>query len=150
MQMQPSSVADLQQLWGSWSTRMSSFSEDPDVSKLMKTRTGQYLIGHPLLAVTAVTFSVVAALPVGLFLTFALVTIIMSAVGFCVFEGFLLFVGAFVLLCALVGLALFSLVVSLTFRVLYVTVSKILSYPHLAQESKNQGEESETSKLKEM
>ncbi|XP_068193886.1 lipid droplet assembly factor 1-like [Antennarius striatus] len=150
MDLQSSQATELEQLWGSWTSRMNNLYEDPNVSKLMNTSVGQYLLKHPLLALTAVTFSVVAMLPVGLFLTFAMVTIIMSTVGFVVFEGFLLFVGGLFLLCALFGLALFSLVVSLVFRMLYVTVSKILIHPHVAEQSKDQTEETETSKLKEM
>lgn len=53
----------------------------------MNTSMGQYLSGHPVLALTVLLFSALAALPVGFFLTFALVTVIMAAVGFVFFEG---------------------------------------------------------------
>lgn len=53
----------------------------------MNTRIGQYLRSHPALSLAVLLFSAMAALPVGLFLTFALVTIIMSAVCFVFFEG---------------------------------------------------------------
>lgn len=53
----------------------------------MKTRMGQYLSSHPFLALTVLLFSAMAALPVGLFLTFALVTVIILAVVFVFFEG---------------------------------------------------------------
>lgn len=54
---------------------------------MMETRVGRYLRSHPVLGLTAMLFGVMAALPVGLFLIFALVTIVMSAVGFVFFEG---------------------------------------------------------------
>uniref|UniRef100_A0A8C2ZFK5 Uncharacterized protein n=1 Tax=Cyclopterus lumpus TaxID=8103 RepID=A0A8C2ZFK5_CYCLU len=57
------------------------------VAWLMDTRIGQYLGSQPVLALTGLMFSAMAALPVGLFLSFALVTIVMSAVGFIFFEG---------------------------------------------------------------
>uniref|UniRef100_A0A7N9AKN5 Uncharacterized protein n=1 Tax=Mastacembelus armatus TaxID=205130 RepID=A0A7N9AKN5_9TELE len=56
------------------------------VAKVMNTRVGRYLSSHPFLALTVMLFSAMAALPVGLFLLFALVTIIMSTAGFFFFE----------------------------------------------------------------
>lgn len=53
----------------------------------MNTRIGQYLSSHPVFALTVLVFSAFAALPVGLFLTFAFVTFIMCAVGFVFIEG---------------------------------------------------------------
>lgn len=53
----------------------------------MESRVGQYLSSHPVLALTVMLFGAMATLPVGLFLVFALVTIVMSAVGFVFFEG---------------------------------------------------------------
>lgn len=57
------------------------------VEQLMDTRAGQYLSSHPFLALNVLLFGAAAALPVGLFLSFALVTLVMSAVGFLCFEG---------------------------------------------------------------
>ncbi|XP_044036974.1 lipid droplet assembly factor 1-like [Siniperca chuatsi] len=149
-----SSVTDFQQLRGRWTTLLNRFYEDPKIAQLMNTRIGQYLSSHPFLALTVLLFSAMAALPVGLFLTFALVTLIMSAVGFVFFEGFLLFVGGLTLLCVLSGIAFFSVVVSFIFNVFYITISNSLNlyYPHLRTQSQVQGKESEreTSKLKEM
>lgn len=65
----------------------SSSSSLEQVSQLMNTRIGQYLSSHPVLALAVMLFGAMAALPVGLFLTFALVTITVSAVGFVFFEG---------------------------------------------------------------
>lgn len=57
------------------------------VAQMMNTRIGRYLSSHPLFALTVMLFSAMAALPVGLFLIFALSTTIMSAVAFVFFEG---------------------------------------------------------------
>lgn len=53
----------------------------------MKTRIRQYLNSHPFFALTVMLFGAMSAIPVGMFLSFALVTIIMSAVGLVFFEG---------------------------------------------------------------
>ncbi|XP_070779000.1 lipid droplet assembly factor 1-like [Enoplosus armatus] len=145
-----SSATEFQQLRGSWDVLLNRFYEDPKVSQLMNTRVGQYLSSHPVLALTVLLFGAMAALPVGLFLTFALVTFIMSALGFVFFEVFLLFVGGLTLLCVLSGIAFFSVVVSSIFNVLYFTISSILNryYPHLTKQGKVQGKESECEKLK--
>lgn len=109
-------VTDFQQLWGSWTTLLDHLYDEPrvllalffillfvcfsirannnscvvslpQVAQLMKTRVGLYLSCHPFLALTLLLFGAMAALPVGLFLTFALVTFIIAAVGFVFFEG---------------------------------------------------------------
>ncbi|KAG8006977.1 Promethin [Nibea albiflora] len=141
-----SSVTEFQQLWGGCTLLANYLYNDPKVSQLMNTRMGQYLSSHPALSLAVLLFSVMAALPVGLFLSFALVTIIMSAVGFVFFEAFLLFVGGLSLLCVLSAIALFSVVVSFIAKVLYIAVSNLLKcyYPHLTQDGKLLGKESET------
>ncbi|KAM7386861.1 hypothetical protein PAMA_009478 [Pampus argenteus] len=139
MEMQyGSSVTDFQLLWESLTSQFNRLYNDPKVSLLMKTRVGRYLSSHPFLALTVLLFSTMAALPVGLFLTFALVVIIISGVGFVFLVVFLLFVGALPLLCVLFGLALFSILVSSVCVVFYVTISNILNqyYPHLTKEGK--------------
>ncbi|XP_010737711.3 promethin isoform X2 [Larimichthys crocea] len=135
-----SSVSDFQQLWGGWTILVNYLYSDPRVSQLMNTRIGQYLRSHPALSLAVLLFSAMAALPVGLFLTFALVTIIMSAVCFVFFEAFLLFVGGLSLLCVLSGIALFSVVVSFIAKVFYITVSNFLKYyyPHLTQSERTE------------
>ncbi|XP_040919017.1 lipid droplet assembly factor 1-like [Toxotes jaculatrix] len=149
-----SSVTDFQQLWGRWTTLSNCLYNEPKVAQVMNSRIGQYLSNHPFLALTVMLFSAMAAVPVGLFLIFALVTIIMSAVGFVFFEVFLLFVGGFTLLCVLSGLAFFSLMVSCIFNAFYVIISNILNYyyPQLTKQGNIEGKEYEfeTSKLKEM
>ncbi|CAJ1074993.1 lipid droplet assembly factor 1-like [Xyrichtys novacula] len=121
------SGTDLQELWGSLSTQLNQLYEDPRVTKLMNTRLGLYLSSHPVLALTVLLFSALAALPVGLFITFAVVTAVMSAVGFVFFEVFLLFVGGVTLLSVLVGIALFSAVASFIANVLYFAIASILN-----------------------
>ncbi|GAA6228640.1 promethin-like [Lates japonicus] len=149
-----SSVTDFQQLRERWTTLLIHLHDDPKVALVMNTRIGQYLSSHPFLALTVLLFSVMAALPVGLFLTFALVTIIMSVVAVVFFEAFLLFVGGLTLLCVLSGLAFFSLIVSCIVNAFYVIISNILNHysPQLTKQRKVQGKESEfeTSNLKEM
>lgn len=130
-----SSVTEFQQLWESWTPLLDRLYNDPKISQLMNTRTGQYLSSHPVLGLTVLLFSAIAALPVGLFLTFALVTFVMSVVGVVFFEAFLLFVGGLSLLCVLSGIALFSVVVSFIVYVFYITISYVLRYyyPHLTK-----------------
>lgn len=147
-QSKSSGVAEFQQLRGSWDTLVNRLYDDPKVTQLMSTRIGQYLGSHPVLALTVMLFSVMAVLPVGLFLSFALVTFILAALGFLFFEGFLLFIGGLGLLCVLTGIAFFSVVVSLIFSVFYTTIFNLLKvyYPHLIKQGKVYRNEGETSK----
>ncbi|XP_060882621.1 lipid droplet assembly factor 1-A-like [Labrus mixtus] len=148
-----SSGSELQQLWGSWSTQFNQLYEDPRVMKVMNTRLGLYLSSHPMLALTALLFSSLAALPVGLFLTFAAVTVVMSAVGFVFIEVFLLCVAGLTLVSVLIGIALFSAVASFVTYVLYFTSSNILNryYPHLRKgDMQEEQSERETLGQKEM
>lgn len=57
------------------------------VSQLLSTRMGQYLLSHPAFAQTLLLFAAFAVLPVALFLAFAVVTFIISAAGFVLFQG---------------------------------------------------------------
>ncbi|XP_059203154.1 lipid droplet assembly factor 1-A-like isoform X2 [Centropristis striata] len=147
VEMKPNnnSSSEIQQLWGSWTNQLNRFYDDPKVSQLMNTRLGRYLSNHPFSALTLMLFAAMAAVPVGIFLTFALVTIIMSTVAFVFFEVFLLSVGGMTLLCVLSGIAFFSVVVAAIFNVLFISVSNILIryYPHLIKQGKVQEEQSE-------
>ncbi|XP_031728173.1 promethin [Anarrhichthys ocellatus] len=153
------SVTEFQKLWGRWTNLMNRFYGDPKVELMMDTRIGQYMSSHPLLALTVLLFGVMAALPVGLFLSFAFITIVMTTVGFVFFEVFLLCVGGLTLLSLLPGIAIFSVMVSLVFNAFYVTISKVVSryYKRLTKEGKvleDQGEsvesECDTSKLEDI
>uniref|UniRef100_A0A3Q2EDI2 Transmembrane protein 159 n=1 Tax=Cyprinodon variegatus TaxID=28743 RepID=A0A3Q2EDI2_CYPVA len=104
-------------------------------AQVMSTRIGQYLRSRPFLALALLLFSAMAALPVGIFLLFAIITIVMSVVGFVFFEVFLLFVGGMTLLSVLSGIALFSLLASVIVTVLSVKYLSFLTHfftPHLS------------------
>ncbi|XP_061892277.1 lipid droplet assembly factor 1-like [Entelurus aequoreus] len=109
----------------------------------MNSRVGQYLSGRPVLALAVFFFCVMAAVPVGLFLVFAVTTAIMSAVSLVFLEGFLLSVAAITLLCVLSGLAFFSVMVAAIFAAFYVTVSSLLNFYHTSQLTKQDKEEEE-------
>lgn len=122
---------------------LSQFCEDPRVAQLLNTRLGQYLQQHPVFGLTVLLFSSMASLPVGLFVVFALVTLVMSAVGFVFFEVFLLFIAGLTLLVTLSGLAFFSVVASFIFGAFYMTFSNLYwgYYQHGATQSKGAEEE---------
>ncbi|KAM3598803.1 uncharacterized protein V6R79_022795 [Siganus canaliculatus] len=151
MQQSNGRVADFQQVWGDWTRLLIRIYDDPKVSQLMNSRIGQYLSSHPVVALSVLVFGAISVLPVGLFLTFAIVTIVISLVAFLFVEAFLLFVGGLTLLGVLTGIAFFSVVASLIFNVFYIAMSNILKgyYPHLTKKSPVQGSESEPSKPKE-
>lgn len=140
-----SSGTDLQQLYGRWTTLMDRLQDDPKVSQVMNSRLGQYLSGHPFMALSAGIFTALAAVPLGLFLTFALVTIVMSAVAFVFVEGFLLFIGGVTLLFVLSGVAFFSLLASVMANTLYITSATFLKryYPETIKAASVQEKESE-------
>ncbi|XP_029996174.1 promethin-like isoform X2 [Sphaeramia orbicularis] len=135
---QGNSVSGVQQLYGSWTTLLNRLYNDPKVTQLMNSRIGLYIRTHPFLGLAVLLFSAMSAVPVGIFLIFSLVTIIMTAVGFVFFELFVLFVGGVTLLCVLSGLAFFSVVASLIFSAFSVTITNVLKsyYPQLATQSR--------------
>ncbi|XP_072298305.1 lipid droplet assembly factor 1-like [Eucyclogobius newberryi] len=107
----------------SLSPLLNQLCEEPRVAWLMNTRPGQYLRQHPVFGLTAFLFTSMAALPVGLFVVFALVTLVMSAVGFVFIEVILLFVAGLTLLFTLSGLAFFSVVASFIFGTFYIMIT---------------------------
>ncbi|AWP18909.1 putative promethin [Scophthalmus maximus] len=113
---------------GRWTKLLSRLYFNSEVAQVTKTRVVQHLSTHPFSALTVMLFGAMAALPVGLFISFALVTALMLAIGFVFFEVFLLFAGGLTLLCVLSGLALFSVVVSLILSAFRVTIFNILKY----------------------
>ncbi|XP_019724187.1 promethin isoform X2 [Hippocampus comes] len=142
--MQPSGSGG-SAMWEDLSSVSKQVYNNPKVSLLMNSRAAQYLSGHPVVALAVIFFCASAAVPVGLFVLFAVVTIIMSAIGFLFFEGFLLFVGALSLLCTLTGLAFFSVVASSVMAAFYLAISNILNfyYPHLVRMEKERGKDNE-------
>ncbi|XP_072771855.1 lipid droplet assembly factor 1-like [Nerophis lumbriciformis] len=130
------SRAEMQQLWEGWTTVSDQVYSNPKVTLLMNSRVGQYLSGRPVLALAVFFFCVTAAVPVGIFLAFAVATAIMSAVSLVFLEGFLLSVAAITLLCVLSGLAFFSVMMSAIFAAFYVTVSSLINFYHTSQMTK--------------
>lgn len=122
------SSSKAQQLCQSWAPLFTQLCDDPRVAGLVNTKMGQYIRQHPVLGLTVLLFSLMAALPVGLFVIFALVTLVMSAVGFVFFEVFLLFIAGLALLFTLSGLAFFSVVVSFIFSAFYMTFINLRGY----------------------
>ncbi|XP_069005248.1 lipid droplet assembly factor 1-like isoform X2 [Embiotoca jacksoni] len=147
-------VIGYQQLRGRWTTLLNRLNDEPKVALVMNSRIGQYLSRHPSLALAVLVFGAMAALPTGLFLSFALVTMTMSVVGFVFFEVFLLFVGGVTLLSVLSGIGFFSVLVSGIIYASYITIINPLyrNYPHLTKRGPIQGKESESepSEQKEM
>nr|XP_043907332.1 lipid droplet assembly factor 1-like isoform X2 [Solea senegalensis] len=146
-----SGVSDFQQLQERWSTQIQRLYVDsqPLISQAMNSRCGQYLSSHPFLALAVMLFSAMAALPVGLFLIFALVTVITSTVGFVFFEVFVLFAGMLTLLCVLSGLAIVSVIVSFILMAFYTTISNILMYySELAKQVQDQEKDQDQKKEK--
>uniref|UniRef100_A0A3P8SZQ7 Transmembrane protein 159 n=1 Tax=Amphiprion percula TaxID=161767 RepID=A0A3P8SZQ7_AMPPE len=138
--------SELQQLWGRWMVLLKRLQEDPRVSVMLNSRVGQHLSKRPFSALAVVLFVAMAALPVGLFLTFALVTVTMSVVGIVFFEGFLLFVAGVALLCVLSAVAFFSILVSIVTNALFITTSGLLNlYDSNLTKQKIQKKEGETS-----
>uniref|UniRef100_A0A3B3ZBM1 Transmembrane protein 159 n=1 Tax=Periophthalmus magnuspinnatus TaxID=409849 RepID=A0A3B3ZBM1_9GOBI len=96
------------------------------VSRFLNSRLGQYLRQHPVFGLSMLLFTSMAVLPVGLFVVFALVTLVLSVVVF------LLFVAGLTLLFTLSGLAFFSVVASVVFGTFYMTITNLYSsyYQH--------------------
>ncbi|CAG5897773.1 unnamed protein product [Menidia menidia] len=117
-----------QQLWERWVTLLNYLETNPKVAQVRSTRMGQYLSSRPLFAFTLLLFAVMASLPVGIFLAFALVTVVMSAAGFVFFEVLLLFVGGLTLLSVLSGIAIFSVVASVVVNAFFITIPSLLQY----------------------
>ncbi|XP_047213255.1 lipid droplet assembly factor 1-like [Girardinichthys multiradiatus] len=143
--MQRGSSSLTQQLGERWLTLLRRLQDDPKLAQVMNTRVGQYLRSRPFLALALLLFSAMAALPLGLFFLFALITIVMSVVGFVFFEAFLLFVGGMTLLSVLSGIALFSLLVSVIVTGVFVTIPSLLKryYPHVTKRKESEEESPE-------
>ncbi|KAJ0001401.1 hypothetical protein NQD34_006421 [Periophthalmus magnuspinnatus] len=116
---------------------LNQLCEDPRVSRFLNSRLGQYLRQHPVFGLSMLLFTSMAVLPVGLFVVFALVTLVLSVVGFVFVEVFLLFVAGLTLLFTLSGLAFFSVVASVVFGTFYMTITNLYSsyYQHGATQS---------------
>ncbi|XP_063068901.1 lipid droplet assembly factor 1-like isoform X2 [Engraulis encrasicolus] len=98
---------------------------DPRIRELMKSPVGRYLIEHPFVALTLMVFTVMATVPIGLFLGFALVTFAATTVSVVFIEVFLLALGGATLLCALGSLAIAAVGISSLLTSCYLAVSCI-------------------------
>ncbi|KAJ8344925.1 hypothetical protein SKAU_G00291180 [Synaphobranchus kaupii] len=108
-------------------TLMESLNSDPKMAEFMNTSLGKYLNSHPFLALSLLVFGALAIVPVGLFLVFAMVTLISATVGFVFLEVFLLSLGGATLLCVLCGVAMVAIIVTSILSVVYVTTSNMLN-----------------------
>lgn len=57
------------------------------MSRLINSRAGRYVSSHPVVALALLLFAALAMVPVGLFLAFTLVTLVVSLAGFVAVEG---------------------------------------------------------------
>uniref|UniRef100_A0A4W5RG06 Transmembrane protein 159 n=1 Tax=Hucho hucho TaxID=62062 RepID=A0A4W5RG06_9TELE len=126
----------LLQLRGSLSSMMDSLYYGPKVAELMNTSMGQYLNGHPFLALAVLVFGAMATVPIGIFLTFATVTFIGATVGLVLLEVFLLSLGGVSLLCVLSALAILAILVSLVLGACYITSYNVLNFYYSQRASK--------------
>ncbi|XP_055740193.1 lipid droplet assembly factor 1-like isoform X2 [Salvelinus fontinalis] len=129
----------LLQLRGSLSSMMDSLYYNPKVAELMNTSMGQYLNGHPFLAMAVLVFGAMATVPIGIFLTFATVTFIGATVGLVLLEVFLLSLGGVSLLCVLSALAILSILVSLVLGACYITSYNVLNFYYSQREEDEAG-----------
>ncbi|XP_072416201.1 lipid droplet assembly factor 1-like isoform X1 [Chiloscyllium punctatum] len=121
---------EMQDLQNRFNAMMHTISSNSKVAAFMSTSVGQYLDDHPFLALLLLVFTIMAAVPVGLFLIFAVITSLLACLGFIVMEGLMLSIGGVVLLCFLCGLVLISLVITSFLAVCFFTFSTTMNYYH--------------------
>ncbi|KAK1164869.1 lipid droplet assembly factor 1-like isoform X1 [Acipenser oxyrinchus oxyrinchus] len=119
---------DMQELQSLLSAIMYTLNSKSKLADIRSTPMGQYLDGHPFFALALLVFGAMATVPLGLFLTFAIVTFVTASVGFVFLQGFLLSLGGIALLCVLCGLAIIAFAVSVILRAFYITSSNVLDY----------------------
>ncbi|XP_041086060.1 lipid droplet assembly factor 1-B-like [Polyodon spathula] len=131
----------MQELQSLLNAIMYTLNSKSKLADIRSTPVGQYLDGHPFFALALLLFGAMATVPVGLFLTFAIV----SFVGLVFLQGFLLSLSGIALLCVLCGLAIIAFAVSAILRVFYITASNMLDYyysrrsAHVKQETIGSG-----------
>lgn len=118
---------DLQELQRKLSLLIESVQNNSKVVAFVKSPVGQYLDGHPFVALTLLLFVAVSAVPVGFFLLLVVLTTLAALVGVIVLEGLVISVGGLSLLCVLCGLGFVSLVMSVTITVSYMVVSSLIN-----------------------
>ncbi|XP_055507807.1 lipid droplet assembly factor 1-A-like [Leucoraja erinacea] len=123
---------EMQDLQNRFNTMMHTINSNSKVAAFMNSSLGQYLDDHPFLALLLLVFTIMSAVPVGLFLIFAVVTSLLACIGFIVMEGLMLSIGGVVLLCFLCGMVLISLAISSLLAICYFTFSTTMNYYHNA------------------
>ncbi|XP_067912377.1 lipid droplet assembly factor 1-like [Heterodontus francisci] len=121
---------EMQDLQNRFNTMMHTINSNSKVAAFMSSSVGQYLDDHPFVALLLLVFTIMSAVPVGLFLIFAVITSLLACIGFVVMEGLMLSIGGVVLLCFLCGLVLISLAISSLLAVCYFTFSTTMNYYH--------------------
>ncbi|XP_078415218.1 lipid droplet assembly factor 1-A-like [Cetorhinus maximus] len=121
---------EMQDLQNRFNTMMHTINSNSKVAAFMSSSVGQYLDDHPFLALLLLVFTIMSALPVGLFLIFAVITSLLACIGFIVMEGLMLSIGGVILLCFLCGLVLISLVITSFLAICIFTFSTTMNYYH--------------------
>ncbi|XP_078274403.1 lipid droplet assembly factor 1-A-like [Rhinoraja longicauda] len=121
---------EMQDLQNRFNTMMHTINSNSKVAAFMNSSLGQYLDDHPFLALLLLVFTIMSAVPVGLFLVFAVVTSLLACIGFIVMEGLMLSIGGVVLLCFLCGMVLISLAISSLLAICYFSFSTTMNYYH--------------------
>ncbi|XP_051877878.1 lipid droplet assembly factor 1-A-like [Pristis pectinata] len=121
---------EMQDLQNRFNTMMQRINSNSKVAAFMNSSLGRYLDDHPFLALLLLVFTIMSAVPVGLFLIFAVITSLLACVGFIIMEGLMLSVGGVILLCFLCGMVLISLAISSLLTICYFTFSTTMNYYH--------------------
>ncbi|NXP02859.1 T159A protein, partial [Thinocorus orbignyianus] len=125
---------EMQELQKQWHSIVQSIHSNSNVVAFMNSRVGQYLDDHPFIALSALLFIAVSAVPVAFFVVFVVATAIMACIGVIVMEGVVIAIGGIALLCVLCGLGALSLGVSGVLSICYVVLSTLLNYWHASRD----------------
>ncbi|XP_069763223.1 lipid droplet assembly factor 1-A-like [Narcine bancroftii] len=138
---------EMQVLQNRFNTLMHTINSNSKVAAFMNSPLGHYLDDHPFLALLLLVFAIMSAVPVGLFLTFAVITSLLGCIGFIVMEGLMLSVGGVVLVCFLCGILLISFAISSLLAICYFIFSTTMTYYHSSSTSKKEETFSSSAKL---
>ncbi|XP_028669991.1 lipid droplet assembly factor 1-like [Erpetoichthys calabaricus] len=119
--------SEMQQLQNRFTSLLNNLKRNSKIVELMKSPLGQYLDSHPFLALVLLVFIVMATLPTALFLSFAVISFVVTSVGFILLEGCLLFIGVLVLLCVLCSLSIIAFSVTAILSAFYVLTSNVVN-----------------------
>ncbi|KAG2455580.1 LYRM1 protein, partial [Polypterus senegalus] len=113
--------SEMQQLQNRFTSLLNNLKRNSKIVELMKSPLGQYLDSHPFLALVLLVFIVMATLPTALFLSFAVISFVVTSVGFILLEGVL------VLLCVLCSLSIIAFSVTAILSAFYVLTSNVVN-----------------------